>query len=77
MATDWDRCSVVERDPDKRGGALIFRGTRMPVATVFINLKSGLTVDEILKVFPDITREQIEAVIDHEIAAMRAPMLQK
>ena len=27
MATDWDTCPAVERDPDKLSGALIFRDT--------------------------------------------------
>ena len=46
MATNWDYCDAVERDPNKLGGALVFRGTRMPVATLFENLKSGATVDQ-------------------------------
>ena len=46
MATDWSACPAVERDPKRLGGALVFRGTRMPVATLFENLKSGATVDE-------------------------------
>ena len=58
MATDWSACPAVERDPEKLGGALVFRGTRMPVATLFENLKSGATVDEFLEWFPGTTREQ-------------------
>ena len=41
MATDWNACPAVERDPDKLSGALIFRNTRIPVATLFENLKRG------------------------------------
>ena len=39
MATDWATCPAVERDPEKLSGALVFRGTRMPVATLFENLQ--------------------------------------
>ena len=77
MATNWDYCDAVERDPNKLGGALVFRGTRMPVATLFENLKSGATVDQFLEWFPGTTREQVEAVIDHEISEMQAPILKE
>ncbi|MDE0272960.1 MAG: DUF433 domain-containing protein [Gammaproteobacteria bacterium] len=77
MATDWSACPAVERDPEKLGEALVFRGTRMPVATLFENLKSGATVDEFLEWFPGTTREQVEAVIDHEARSMQSPVVQK
>ena len=35
----------------------------MPVATVFENLESGATVDEIMEWF-DVTREQVTAVLE-------------
>ena len=77
MATNWDTCPAVERDPDKLGGALIFRGTRIPVATLFENLKRGATVEQFLEWYPGATREQVEAVIDHEAREMQAPVLRK
>lgn len=77
MATNWETCPVVERDPGKLGGALIFRNSRMPVATVFENLKQGATIAEILQWYPGLTREQVEAVIDHETRQMRAPVLKE
>ena len=33
MATNWDTCPAVERDPQKLSGALIFSNTRIPVAS--------------------------------------------
>ena len=65
MATEWDTCPAVERDPDKLSGALIFRNTRIPVATLFENLKRGGTVDQFLEWYPGATREQVEAVNPH------------
>ncbi len=38
-ALDWSQCPVVESVPGRRSGAWVFRGTRMPVATVFENLE--------------------------------------
>ena len=38
---DWSQCPAVESVPDRRSGAWVFRDTRMPVATVFLNLEVG------------------------------------
>jgi uncharacterized protein (DUF433 family) len=63
MATlDWYQCPAVESIPGKVSGAWVFKGTRMPVATVFENLEAGLTVDEVMEEFA-VTREQINAVL--------------
>jgi len=62
MATlDWSGCAAVERIPGKVGGAWVFRGTRLPVATVIENLED-LSVEEVMEQF-DVTREQITAVL--------------
>ena len=62
---DWSQCSVVERIPGKVSGTWLFVGTRVPVRALFENLESGATVDEFLEWFPGVTREQIEAMLDH------------
>jgi uncharacterized protein (DUF433 family) len=63
MATlDWSKCSAVESVPGKLGGAWVFRGTRMPVQTVFDNLEAGMSAREITEVF-DVTIEEVQAVI--------------
>jgi uncharacterized protein (DUF433 family) len=59
---DWSECAAVESIPGKVGGAWVFRGTRLPVATVIENLED-LSVDEVMEQF-DVTREQITAVLD-------------
>ncbi|MBZ5489328.1 MAG: DUF433 domain-containing protein [Acidobacteriia bacterium] len=58
MALDWSQCPAVESVPGKVSGAWVFRGTRMPVATVFENLEACASIDEIMEWF-DLTREQI------------------
>ncbi len=62
-ALDWSQCPAVESVPGKVSGAWVFRGTRFPVATVFVNLEDGMTIDEIIEQF-DVTREQIAAVLE-------------
>jgi uncharacterized protein (DUF433 family) len=60
---------TIERDPAKMSGEWVFRGTRVPLATLFENLKDGASVDEFLEWFPGVKREQVEAVLDHELAS--------
>jgi uncharacterized protein (DUF433 family) len=54
-------------------GAWVFRGTRMPVATIFENLEDGLTIDEIVEQF-DVTREQITEVLEFAARSLEAPV---
>jgi uncharacterized protein (DUF433 family) len=53
-ALDWSRCPVVESIPGKVSGAWVFKGTRLPVATVIENLED-LSIDEVIDQF-DVTR---------------------
>ena len=64
MAIDWSQCPAVESVPGKVSGAWVLRGTRMPVATIFDNLKAGASIDDILRWFDGLNREQVQAVID-------------
>ncbi|HXA82263.1 MAG TPA: DUF433 domain-containing protein, partial [Methylomirabilota bacterium] len=73
MALDWSQCPAVESVPGKLSGAWVFRGTRMPVATVFENLEDGMTIDEIIEQF-DVTREQVAAVLDFAARSLEAPV---
>jgi uncharacterized protein (DUF433 family) len=64
MPFDWSQCDVVESVPGKLNGVWVFRGTRIPVATVFENLEDGLTVDEIVSMFDGLQQEQVRAVLE-------------
>ena len=59
---DWSQCPAVESVPGKVSGAWVFKGTRMPVQTVFENLEAGMSVDQITEVF-DVTPEEVRAVL--------------
>jgi uncharacterized protein (DUF433 family) len=68
---DWSPCPAVESIPGKRSGAWVFRGTRVPVAAIFENLKTS-PIEEVLENF-HVTREQVRTVLD--FAAKRAHTL--
>ena len=71
MATlDWSQCAAVESIPGKVSGAWLFRGTRLPVATVIENLED-LSVEEVMEQF-DVSREQITAVLDFVAQSLNA-----
>jgi uncharacterized protein (DUF433 family) len=59
---DWSQCDAVESIPGKVSGAWVFKDTRMPVQTVFLNLQAGMSIQEITEVF-DVKAEEIEAVV--------------
>ena len=68
--TSWETCDAVERHPDKVSGAWVFRGTRVPVSTLFENLKDGASIEQFLEWFPGVEGREVEAVLDHEVKAL-------
>ena len=55
---------IVHRDPEILGGTAVFRGTRVPVRLLFDYLEGGDTLDEFLRQFPSVRREQAIALLD-------------
>jgi uncharacterized protein (DUF433 family) len=55
---------VVHSDPDIPGGTPVFVGTRVPVKSLFDYLKGGDTLDDFLKQFPSVRREQAVAALE-------------
>ena len=56
--------SVVHSDPDIQGGVPVFVGTRVPVKNLFDYLEAGDSLDDFLKSFPSVTREQAVAALE-------------
>jgi uncharacterized protein (DUF433 family) len=69
-----EHLTAVERSPDILSGAWRFRGTRIPVAALFENLRDGATVTEFLAWFPGVTKEQVDEVLDYEVHALQSPV---
>ena len=69
-ALDWSQCPAVESVPGKVSGAWVFKGTRLPVATIIENLED-LNIDEVIEQF-DVTREQVAAVLEFVAQSLRA-----
>ena len=69
-ALDWSQCPAVESVPDRVGGAWVFKGTRLPVATVIENLED-LSVDEVMEQF-EVSRDQVTAVLEFVADSLRS-----
>jgi len=50
---------LISADPDIMGGALVFTGTRVPVATLFDYLEAGKSIDDFLDGFRTVGRAQV------------------
>jgi uncharacterized protein (DUF433 family) len=48
---------AIIRDPDVMHGTPVFRGTRVPVQTLFDYLEGGDTLEDCLEGFPTVSRE--------------------
>ena len=55
---------IVHRDPEILGGTPVFRGTRVPLRSLFDYLEGGETLDEFLRQFPSVRREQAIALLE-------------
>ena len=62
---NWLECSSVESTPERVSGALVFTGSRVPIAALFENLEDGITIKEFIEIFPGIKLEQARAVLDY------------
>ena len=55
---------VVSQDPEILGGEPVFRGTRVPVKSLFDHLEAGDSIEEFLVGFPSVKREQVIALLE-------------
>lgn len=74
-----DYHDIIAIEPGKRGGKPTIRGLRITVQDVLEYLAGGMSEEEILADFPDLTREDIRACLafaaDRERRLMSMPPL--
>ena len=58
------RKTVVHSDPEILGGTPVFVGTRVQVQSLFDYLEGGESLDEFLRQFPSVKREQALATLE-------------
>ena len=55
---------AITKDPETMHGVPVFRGTRVPVATLFEYLEGGETLEDFLEGFPTVPRELALAALE-------------
>jgi uncharacterized protein (DUF433 family) len=56
--------AVIVRDPEILGGTPVFRGTRVPIQSLFDYLEGGDTLEDFLQGFPTVSREVAVAALE-------------
>ena len=55
---------IINTDREILGGVPVFKGTRVPIETLFVHLEKGISLDEFLDDFPTVSRKQAVAVLE-------------
>ena len=55
---------IINVDEDILAGQPVFKGTRVPVESLFDHLEAGVSLDEFLDDFPTVSKEQAIALLD-------------
>lgn len=55
----------IEVDPGIMSGAPVFRGTRVPVRSLFEYLEDNLSLEEFLECFPTVKREDATVMTEY------------
>jgi len=61
---------LITVDPEVLGGAPVFKGTRVPVRTLFEYLENNYSLDEFLECFPSLSREIVRKVLERSEQAL-------
>lgn len=56
---------LISIDNDILGGQTVFKGTRVPIESLFDHLEAGVTLDGFLEDFPSVTKEQAVALLNY------------
>jgi uncharacterized protein (DUF433 family) len=64
---------LITVNPDILGGVPVFKGTRVPVRSLFEYLEDGYSLDEFLECFPTVTRELAQRTLARSEEALLQP----
>ena len=61
---------LITIDPDILGGTPVFKGTRVPIKTLFDYLENNYSLDEFIECFPSVTREAACRILERSETAL-------
>ena len=63
---------LITIDPEVLGGTPVFKGTRVPVKSLFDYLERGYGLEEFIECFPSVTNQMALSVLERSEAALLA-----
>ena len=70
---DWRQRIVVS--PDLHHGDPCIKGTRIPVSVILGSLADGMTIQEILEAYPQLSEEDIRAALAYAAETLKTELL--
>jgi len=64
---------IITIDPEILGGAPVFKGTRVPIKTLFEYLENNYSLEQFLECFPSVSRELARQVLERSEQALIPP----
>lgn len=64
---------LITVDPDILGGTPVFKGTRVPVKTLFDYLENNYSLEQFLECFPAVTNEMARRILERSETALLMP----
>jgi len=64
---------LITIDPDILGGAPVFKGTRVPVKTLFEYIENDYSLEEFLECFPSVSRTLALQVLERSEQVLLSP----
>ncbi|MEO0332445.1 MAG: DUF433 domain-containing protein [Bacteroidota bacterium] len=58
------KTDAININPEIMGGTPVFRGTRVPIETLFDHLERSITIDAFLDDYPTVSKEQVIQVLE-------------
>jgi len=66
---------LITIDKDIQSGTPVFKGTRVPVQSLFWHIEEGVTIDEFLEDFPSVSREQVIELLELTNKMVNSPQI--
>jgi uncharacterized protein (DUF433 family) len=63
---------LITVNPEILGGTPVFKGTRVPVRTLFEYLERSYSLEEFIECFPSVTKEMARRMLERSEAALLA-----
>jgi uncharacterized protein (DUF433 family) len=66
---------VITIDEEIQSGTPVFKGTRVPIQSLFWHLESGVTINDFLEDFPSVTRKQVVELLELSGKMVNSPQI--